>query len=158
MVSKQGLKQIKRDYDDLMIISLTSGIGPILGRETRSSFYEIADRLHSQPVYAKQDSTMKQWVVDMLALSVFYTTVVVPLECGNSFYDIAAKAGATHVRIGSDKITKKWTGMSVRIVNDFQGILRKLRIPIGLLSFSTLRQFTVDVVSLCRKRENEAMD
>jgi hypothetical protein len=144
--------------DKSLITALTNGIGAVLGRRARSSFFELARRLPGVPEFNGLEVSSQQQIVDILALAVFYDTVVFPLKGGMAFQEIAKRAGVTHVRIGRDKLTDKFSRNMQLCVNDFHVLLRHVEVPVDLLSFATLSNFVRGVIALAEQRENEALD
>jgi len=143
--------------NESVIRALTSGIGAHLGRQALRSFFELESRLKRVPDYTQLDSRSQQLVVDLLALSVFYTTVISPLESSTELFSIANRAGATHIRIGEDKLTSTVALNMQRCVRGFTDVLRRTDVPIDLLSFSSLPRFVKRIVTVAAFKENEAL-
>ncbi len=141
-----------------LIIALTDGIGAELGRAVRSSYYELLARLSKHAFFLCLDRTSRQQVVDILALSMFYKTVISPLESAQSMLSLAHKAGATHVRIGRDKITPALVSRFDACAGAFHKILKTQQIPSDVLSFSTLKAFITNVLTTREKVQSEAVD
>ena len=136
-----------------VIESLTNGIGAKLGRAARSSFYEMLDRLEKLPAYRTYSPSLKQHIIDILALSVIYTQIVVPLESGQGFLDLAKTAGATHVRMGKDQIDSSFNRQSSKCTRMFYALVNEANIPITLLSFSTLKDLSKNISLIHEARE-----
>lgn len=141
-----------------VIVALTDGIGAHLGKRARSTFFKLASRISRIPEFSKLDLAAKQQIVDILALSSFYNVVVFPLQSGSAFMTIARKAGASHIRMGKDKLTAQFGGSMRRCVRAFFSLLESSSVPIQTLSFATLSEFVVNVMAVAEEKEREALD
>lgn len=141
-----------------VIVALTDGIGVPLGRAARSSYFELIRRLAGNERFNRLDPTGRQQVADVLALSIFYGQVVAPLESGRSLLRLAHGAQAQEVRIGRDKLSKKFSDRIGGCVAAFQRILRAQRIPKEVLSFAKLDNFINNVMSAREKAKRETLD
>lgn len=144
--------------DKSMIVAITDGIGAHLGKRTRSAFFELAGRLPHVSVFSQLDDSAKQHVLDLLAVSTFYSVVIFPLQAGSSFMDIVHTAGVSEVRMGKDKLTKQFGSSIRKCVNAFYKILEELGIPTGLLSFANLAEFVDKVIAAAEEKEHETLD
>jgi len=141
-----------------MVIALTNGVGAQLGGPIRASFFELAERLCSHKSFAPLHHDDKQALVDLLALSIFYNQVISPLESSSHLLALAQKAQATHIRLGSDKLTPSLTARFGACAGSFQRILREQHISTDLMSFSTLKEFIANYMSAKDRPTNEAVD
>lgn len=141
-----------------LVTALTDGIGAELGRAVRSSYYELLTRLSRHELFLRLDYTSRQQVIDVLALSMFYNTVIAPIESARSLLSLANKAAATHVRIGHDKITPALGNRFGSCAGAFRKILRTQQIPSDLLSFATLKDFMINVLNAKETAQREALD
>ena len=141
-----------------IVISLTSGIGPDLGRKVRSSFYRLYERLPQVSDFKKHAVETQQLIVDILALSIFYNTVIFPLESGRSFQSLVARAGATHIRIGKTQLDQRFGRRMNQCIIDFEILLNKFQIPPYLLTFANLKDFVQEIISQIEIREHETLD
>ena len=144
--------------DQSVIVALTNGVGAHLGKRARSSFFELARRLPRVRAFTDLDMDAKQQIVDILALSAFYSTVVFPLESGTAFLAVAEKAGASHVRIGKDRLTAQFGAKMRLCISNFHSMLQTAQVPLALLSFATLADFVRSVITVAQERENEDLD
>ena len=135
-----------------VIEALTDGIGGILGRRARSSFYKLVDRLEQMPEYHSKKPAVQQHLLDILALSVVYNQVVIPLDSSRSFMDLAKEAGATHVRIAKHKLDARFVTSARKCSNLFHAMLNEAKIPVSLLSFATLKELISNVDLLADAR------
>ena len=87
-----------------VINALTDGIGAAFGRAARRSFYEQLQRMQTLRQFERIEFDNKQQLVDLLALASFHQSVVVPIESARNFLGVLRKAGATHLRVGGDKL------------------------------------------------------
>lgn len=124
-----------------VILALTEGVGAHFGRAARRSFFQQLDRLESIPAFLNRSLSEQQSLVDLLALAAFYQTTVVPLSSSSRFISILNKSGATHLRVGSDKLDRGYAGRAMAARDGFYQILNQKQIPVHLLSYATLREF-----------------
>jgi hypothetical protein len=141
-----------------MVEALTEGIGARLGRSVRSSFFKLAERLMRYEEFIKMERPFQQMTLDLLALSIFYNEIISPLEGGHSFVSLAEKSKASHIRIGSDKLTHKFVNSASSCVRNFYSILHKNDIPLNLLSFSSLNCFIDNIKDSLERRQHETVD
>ena len=137
---------------DEAVFALTEGVGSILGRTIRRSYYLQLERMEKRKDYQRYSQQKKQAFVDILAIATFYQEVISPLESAKSILNILEGSGATHLRLGGDKITKKFTGRAYYATADFYTNLQKHEIPIGILSYPTLGDFMKNVRRHFRSR------
>lgn len=145
--------------DDLtMLQALTDGIGADLGRPIRASFFELFGRLKKHERFLALETLEQQQLVDLLALSIFYNHVIVPLESGSSLLSLVRMADATHIRLGRDKLTPKLAARFRACAWAFLDIIRQQNIPKELLSFPTLNAFIANYKVTRDHITHEAMD
>ncbi len=130
-----------------MIESLTDGIGAKLGRACRLSFYSQFDRLIKKKTYSKLTIEEQQTIVDLLAISSFYHTIIVPLESSKSLFSILEQSQASHIRLSSSKLDIKFAGKCYYASTGFEKILEKAKIPKSLLAYATLNDFIEKVLT-----------
>lgn len=141
-----------------LISALTDGIGAYLGRSIRASYRRLFERVCKDAHFKQLDYITRQEIVDILALAIFYSEVISPLESGQSFLSLTRKAKATHVRIAKDKISLRVGRRFGVCVNAFQKILRTHHIPVDVLSFSTITSLINNVCAAKETAQREAMD
>lgn len=141
-----------------LIVALTDGIGVPLGKAARSSYFELIRRLSRSDHFHKLDLEGRQQVADVLALSIFYGSVVAPLESGRSLLRLARGAKAQEVRIGKDKLSGNFSDRIAVCVAAFQKILKAHRIPTEILSFAKLDRFITNVMGAREKAKRETVD
>jgi hypothetical protein len=96
----------------------------------------------------------QQSLIDLLALASFYQTAIVPIHSSANFVSVLRKAGASHLRVGGDKLG--WRYMPIerwQLALDFTQPLSKLRVPENLLKYATLKRFIESSREFFRKRE-----
>lgn len=153
------MKRDKKNIDtDSLIISLTDGIGVHLGKHARSSFYELYPRLSKVPQYNRTNLPMQQLIVDLLAVAVVYNEVISPLESGQHFSELTRNAGATHIRIGKDKLTGKFAARMRYCVADFHSMLKAQDVPVELLTFSSMKEFVNQIIIKARENSRATVD
>jgi hypothetical protein len=135
-----------------MIDALTDGIGGILGRKARSSFYKLVERLEKMPEYQSKKPPIQQHILDILALSIVYNQIVVPLESSRGFMQLAKEAGASHVRIAKHKLDDRFIMSARKCSNLFYAMLGESKIPVSLLAFATLKELIENVFLLATAR------
>jgi hypothetical protein len=128
-----------------VIEALTDGIGGILGRKARSSYYKLVERLYAMPRFKTHKPIMQQHILDILALSVVHSQIVVPLESSRGFIHLTREAGATHVRVGNDVLDSRFSVSANRCANRFHEMLGESEIPAELLAFSNLKELMENV-------------
>ena len=143
---------------DGVIVALTDGVGVRLGRRARSSFYRLLGRLPDVHRFREMSVPLQQQTVDILALAIVYSEIVSPLESGRSFMKLTKAAGATHVRIGGDKLTPHFASSARSCVSAFHNMLQAAEIPAHLLSFPSLKVFVDNVVVTAIERTDESLD
>lgn len=141
-----------------LILALTAGIGAPLGKPVLSSHFELVRRLARSEQFRKLDLNGRQQVVDVLALSMFYASVVAPLECGSSLLHLVHRAKAKEVRIGKDRLSGAFSIRSRACVEAFRRILHAQRIPVAVLSFANLDTLINNVVNARERAQRETMD
>lgn len=141
-----------------MIFVLTDGVGTVLGRRVRSSYYELKSRLPKDPAFKLLDVSTQQQIVDILAISLFYTEIISPLESGRSLLSLAHTAKATHVRMGRDKLTSQTIRKFTGCVMAFHELLAFHKIPVEVLSFDTLKSFIRNVQAVQEKVGHATVD
>lgn len=141
-----------------MVETLTVGIGAELGRKVRLSFFTLAERLMKYERFITMERPIQQMTLDLLALSIFYNEIICPLEGSQSFLLFIEKANASHIRIGSDKLTDQFAKRARNCVSVFYSILNRYKIPNNLLSFSSLNSFLENIETTLKQRQDESMD
>ena len=144
---------MNEDIDrDEAIFALTDGVGGILGRAIRQSYYVQLARMEKRKDYQRYSPQERQAFVDLLAIATFYQEIISPLESAKSILSILEDSGDTHLRLGGDKITKKFTGRAYYATTDFYTNLKKFEIPVAILSYPTLGDFVKNVRRYFRSR------
>jgi hypothetical protein len=136
-----------------VIEALTDGIGVHFGRASRRSFYHQLDRLERDPVFRDSTAEEQQCLADLLALAAFYQCVIVPVNSSANFIDVLRRAGATHLRVGADKLDERYADRALAVTARFNATLRQAEIPEKLLTYATLNHFVRSARHLIRGDE-----
>ena len=83
-----------------MIDALTKGIGMELSKPMRISYYDKKRYLEKNDSYQNCSDQIKQYLIDVLALSIFYQHIIVPLHGSINFATGTKSYGVKRVRMG----------------------------------------------------------
>ena len=141
-----------------IILALTDGVGAEFGREARHSYFRQLENLRKNSRFNKLGVFEKQSLEDLLALAAFYQTVITPLRSSSNFVGLLKRSGSSHLRVGKDKLDKKFSDKSDQVKISFQNMLLEFQLSEGLLSYATLDEFVKKAVRHFKLMNDESMD
>jgi hypothetical protein len=127
-----------------VVHALTEGIGATFGSATRKSFRQQLDRLRSSPWFRDCLPGEQQSLVDLLAVASFYQTVIAPVESSGNFVSVLEKAGASHLRVATEKLDRSYASRAWATERSFTTLLQLSRIPPHLLRYATMKEFVIN--------------
>jgi hypothetical protein len=100
----------------------------------------------------------KELAYFLLALAIFYSSVVVPLKEAKSFFDFMSTKDITSVRIGNYSFSEKAAWDIEKMYSSLNGIFTRYQIHEGLLLFSDLKTFARNLDLHFKNIHNENKD
>ena len=120
-----------------MMKALTNGIGGDLGRPIWRQFFRQQSALAGNPAYKELRQDTRQLAIDILALSIFHSQVILPLHGSAGFLSGTRRYGVTRIRLGKSHFTKQDATKSGRITKQFFAIVSTYGIEISQLTFTS---------------------
>ena len=134
-----------------MIKTLTKGIGSELGKPIRMSYYNKKRFVDKALTEFNVSDTVRNLVYDILALTIFHDSIIIPLHGSIHFMDSAKKYGVSQISMGSYKLGKEHNQASDKCVKQFFAILSSFDIDIALLTFSNAKDFVSSTLEVIKK-------
>lgn len=119
--------------NDEMINIFSMGVGIKLGKIMRFSYFELKKILIKNAIYSEQGNESKQIIIDILALSIFYNRIILPLSGAHNFIGNLPQYKVGEIGMGSYKIDMKQQQEIHNCVSRFYAILKKYKIPLNNL-------------------------
>lgn len=126
---------------DEMINILTRGIGIELVKPIRISYYDKKRYLEKDENYKNNTDDIKQFLIDMMAMSVFNQQVIVPLYGASNFGSATKEYGVKQVRMGSYMLDNNFYSEVDETTKQFYAITREYGIAIESLHISSISEF-----------------
>jgi hypothetical protein len=124
-----------------MIDALTRGIGVDLYRPMRISFYNKKRFLEKNEKYLKSPDNIKQFLIDVVALSIFNHQVIIPLSGATNFLTGTKSYRVTKVRMGTYYLDKDFSITTNKIINQFYSITNSYGLKMDSLYVSSIDEF-----------------
>lgn len=126
---------------DEMINALTKGIGADLYKPIRMAYYDKKRALEKNEAYKSCAAEMQQFLLDVMALSIFNQQVITPLHGASNFASGTRQYGVKRVRMASYDLDRKFYSDVDQITKQFFAITKKYDLPIEHLHVSSLSEF-----------------
>jgi hypothetical protein len=139
---------------DEMINALTRGIGPEQYRPIRISYNELKKVLFKDPIFNNCTDDIKQFLLDVLALSIFNQHVILPLHGASNFISGAREHGAKRVKMAGYVLDSNFYNETDKITKMFFAITNKYGLPIEKLYVSSLNKFIENWLAVVRNNGN----
>jgi len=126
---------------DEMIDALTRDIGIELVKPIRISYYDKKRFLEKNENYKNSPDDMKQFLIDMMAMSIFNQQVIVPLYGAINFGSDTKKYGVEQVKMGSYMLDHNFYSEVNETTKQFYAITKKYGIAIESLQIPSINEF-----------------
>lgn len=126
---------------DQMINILTKGIGIELGKPIRMSYYDKKKLFGKNENYKNCTDDIKQFLIDMMAMSIFNQQVIVPLHGAANFGSDTKKYGVEQVKMGSYMLNNNFYSEVNETTKQFYAITKEYGIAIESLHISSINEF-----------------
>lgn len=126
---------------DEMINLLTKGIGADLYKPLRISYYKFRDSLLNNVNYKKSSAREKQFLIDVLALSIFNQKVVLPFHGAANFAEGTKSMGVKRVRMATYHLDREFYQAANQVTRQYYAITKKFGLDVEDLYFSSNSEF-----------------
>jgi len=135
---------------DEMINALTKGIGVEQYKPIRISYNVLKDILFKDPKFNNCTDDIKQFLVDVLALSIFHQHVIIPFHGASNFISGAREYGAEKVKMAGYVLDRDFYDEADKITKSFFVITKKYGLPIEKLHVSSVNTFIEDWLKIVK--------
>ena len=126
-------------YSDEVIQILTNRVGYILGRAIRLKYYDLRDKLLHKVQYHSDFSALEtQIAIDIIALSAFHETIVVPFYGSSNFLGRLAEYEISRVQMGTYTLSREDYNNMDRCTRAFYAVLKKCKMTPSFLSIPSI--------------------
>ncbi len=139
---------------DEMINSLTKGIGIELYKPLRISYYNKKRFLEKNDHFQKSTERNKQFLIDIMALSIFNQQIILPFHGAANFAAGTKSYGVTRVRMASYHLDKEFYVLANNVTHQFFAITKNYGLSIENLHISSISVFVDHWLGIARSSDN----
>ncbi len=137
-----------------MINLLTRGIGAELYKPLRISYYNKKRFLEKNDKFQKSSKRNKQFIIDVMALSIFNQKIILPYHGAANFAAGSKAYGVTRVRMASYHLDKEFYVAAKKITSQFYAITYNYGLRVEHLHISSISEFVDHCLEVVKTNGN----